>query len=343
MADRFLLRFGIALGAVATALGLLIRVRVIAGAPLPPSDPGIWLLLALRDDVLAFAAVVLVTTFVFRRMPRTGAVVLTIVLLALVVFGCALLEGWLCFGHAVRSEDLQTGFHPLIFTGSASGGVLITFLILLALYAAGVAFAIRARSPLTRDTRGKFASSGLRPREAGGTVQKADEGALQSRPSSPLWWLLATVVVLGITAILFPAPETGRNALFAMPELLRGPTSALAREVVIPKPDIDLKSVRELAGKVDDSLWLSDDYPLARRATPRSAQAMSLTKRVKPNFVFIVMESMRAEEMGVYGNDPPGVTPNIDALARDGIRIDDAYSAGSVTPEGEAGVLYGAL
>ncbi|HEY2322942.1 MAG TPA: LTA synthase family protein [Thermoanaerobaculia bacterium] len=307
MADRFLLRFGVALGAAAMAVGLLIRIRVILGAPLPPSHPALWLFLALRDDVLAFAAVVLITMLLFGKMPRTGAVVLTIEILVLVVIQFALSEAVLFFGHAVRREDLQAGFHPLIFTGSAAGGVLITFLIVLGVYAAGVLVAVRWR------------------------------------PTPRLSWLVATPIVLAITAIVFPAPETARNALFTIPELLRGPTSALGQEAFIPKPDIDVKSIRELAGKVDGSLWLSGDYPLARRAAPRSAQAISLPKGLKPNFVFIVMESMRAEEMGVYGNDPPGVTPNLDALARDGIRIDDAYSAGSVTPDGEAGVFYGAL
>jgi arylsulfatase A-like enzyme len=307
MADRFLLRFGVALGGTATAIGLLIRIRVLLGAPLPPPDPAHWLFLGLRDDVLAFAAVALVTTLLFWRLQRTGAVVLTIALLALIVIQFALSEALLFFGHTVRSEDLQTGFHPMILTGSAAGGVLITFLIILGVYAAGVAFAARRRS------------------------------------APHLAWLFAITIILAATAVFFPAPETARNALFAIPELMGGPASVLASEVIIPKPDIDVKLVRELAGKVDGSLWLSDDYPLARRATPRSAQAISLPKGVKPNIVFIVMESMRAEEVGVYGNDPPGITPNLDALARDGIRIDDAYCTGTFTPEGELAVLYGAL
>ena len=315
MADRFLLRFGAALGVVATAVGLLIRLRVMLGAPLPPPTPALWLLLAFRDDVLAAAAIVVIVTLIFWRAPRSGAAVLVAIFGALALIQFALSEAVLFLGHAVRREDLQTGFHPLIFTGSAAGGVLITVLIVLGAYAGGVVLAYRY----------------------------AQVSRPASSPARILVRIAALAIVLAITAWIFPSFETGRNALFSIPELLQGPTAVLGKEVVIPKPDIDVKSVRELAGNVEPSSWLSDDYPLARRAPVRSAEAISLPKGVKPNFVFIVMESMRAEEVGAFGNDPPGVTPNLDALARDGIRIDRAYSTGSFTPEGELGVLYGVL
>jgi len=51
----------------------------------------------------------------------------------------------------------------------------------------------------------------------------------------------------------------------------------------------------------------------------------------KPNIVFILADDLGYGDVGCYGADPAHVkTPNIDALARDGVRFTDAHSPSSV-------------
>ncbi len=55
------------------------------------------------------------------------------------------------------------------------------------------------------------------------------------------------------------------------------------------------------------------------------------------------MEGIRAEEVGAYGGHPPGLTPNLDRLAREGVVVERAYSAGMHTPDAELALWYGIL
>lgn len=294
----------------AVLLGLLVRVRTINGEPMPPLDPARWLLAGAAEDLAVTIVLAGLAALLFIRRPRAGAAIFGIAVALMLIAQFALSEGVIVLGHAVRGDDLETGFHPLLFTGSAAGGVLIAAIFLLGgtLVAAGMAWrlASRRRSRLTLSR-------------------------------------LAAVTIIAVTATLVFTPRDGRaaahNALVVAPSMLRNAAVDIP-PAVIPQPDIDVRSVRELAGRGD--AFISDLYPLAHMPPPRSADAIAFPSP-HPNFVFILMESMRAEESGVYGDDPPGVTPNLDRIAREGIRIDPAFSAGGFTPEGELGILYGAL
>ena len=46
----------------------------------------------------------------------------------------------------------------------------------------------------------------------------------------------------------------------------------------------------------------------------------------RPNLVLITIDALRADHVGVYGN-PDGLTPNLDAFARDATRYDAAYAS----------------
>jgi arylsulfatase A-like enzyme len=50
----------------------------------------------------------------------------------------------------------------------------------------------------------------------------------------------------------------------------------------------------------------------------------------RPNIVLISIDALRADRLGVYGNDPE-VSPRIDALASRGVRFDQAITQGSST------------
>ncbi|HUT45641.1 MAG TPA: sulfatase-like hydrolase/transferase, partial [Sedimentisphaerales bacterium] len=70
--------------------------------------------------------------------------------------------------------------------------------------------------------------------------------------------------------------------------------------------------------------WFAADIALtagARGATKESSQS--------PNFVFILADDLGWADLGCYGSDLHE-TPNIDGLARQGMRFTDAYAAAPV-------------
>jgi arylsulfatase A-like enzyme len=101
--------------------------------------------------------------------------------------------------------------------------------------------------------------------------------------------------------------------------------------------------VRELMPHSLAGRYASDQFPLAHASVDRSAQATSIAPGARPNIVLIVMEGVRANEIGAYGGSLPGLTPNLDQIAARGIAIDRVYSTGTHTPEGELGLWYGLL
>lgn len=73
---------------------------------------------------------------------------------------------------------------------------------------------------------------------------------------------------------------------------------------------------------------------------PRPADAPRVPAGVRPNVVFLVLEGVRAAELGAWGG-LPGLAPNLDDLARRGVRVARATSPGTHTPEGELALWYG--
>ncbi len=59
--------------------------------------------------------------------------------------------------------------------------------------------------------------------------------------------------------------------------------------------------------------------PIQRKAAKRGA----------PNILFITMDDMNWDSMGAYGCEIPGLTPNMDQLAEEGLRFEYAYNATS--------------
>ncbi len=89
------------------------------------------------------------------------------------------------------------------------------------------------------------------------------------------------------------------------------------------------KSLYESAG--------SDQYPFLKNPKP-SAVPLPYALKNKPNVVLVLMESMRAHEMGVYGANP-SLTPNLDRLAKEGIMFKNFYALGTQTIRGEFTIL----
>ena len=53
-------------------------------------------------------------------------------------------------------------------------------------------------------------------------------------------------------------------------------------------------------------------------------------QKTRPNIIFIFIDDMGWGDVGCYGNDFID-TPNIDQLAKDGMRFTDFYAAGAVS------------
>lgn len=60
----------------------------------------------------------------------------------------------------------------------------------------------------------------------------------------------------------------------------------------------------------------------------------------KPNIIFIIMESFTAKWIGCLGG-VPGVTPNLDKIAADGLLFTNIYAAGDRSEKGQVAVLSG--
>jgi arylsulfatase A-like enzyme/Flp pilus assembly protein TadD len=60
----------------------------------------------------------------------------------------------------------------------------------------------------------------------------------------------------------------------------------------------------------------------------------------KPNVVLITLDTVRADRMGFLGSKK-GLTPNLDALAKQGVVFENAYSQAPITPVSHATILTG--
>jgi phosphoglycerol transferase MdoB-like AlkP superfamily enzyme len=81
----------------------------------------------------------------------------------------------------------------------------------------------------------------------------------------------------------------------------------------------------------------SDRYPFLKKPKP-DAPALPYALKNKPNVVLVLMESIRAYEVGAYGAQP-SLMPNLDRLAKEGILFKNFYALGTQTIRGEFTIL----
>jgi arylsulfatase A len=67
---------------------------------------------------------------------------------------------------------------------------------------------------------------------------------------------------------------------------------------------------------------------------------LCFSQEKKPNIIFILSDDLGYMDLGCYGN-PYNETPNIDALAKNGIRFTQAYSASPVCSPSRAAIMTG--
>lgn len=78
------------------------------------------------------------------------------------------------------------------------------------------------------------------------------------------------------------------------------------------------------------------DSPIARPHTYKETTAAN-----PANVVVVLLESMSAYRMGIYGKNPHNLTPGLDSLARNSVFFNSCYSSGIHTNAGIYSSLYG--
>jgi arylsulfatase A-like enzyme len=294
-------------------VGMIVRLRIHHDVPLPSSRPLAWLLTGFLQD-LAVLAIVAAGTLIAARWPalRTAArtaFAATVGLITLLHIIRA--EAVVFYGDVIRPEDLR-GDVPITMAARSLSGMSAVLAALAAL-TLPLAFLIARR--------------------------------IDGRK---LRWLMASTAVLGFlvsagaAAVLshnVPAVGLARNPIVSLFAIERERMASPNAMFAVKRPEIAPTALRRFAA-VPGREYIDHDYPLAYFRDDGNELA-SLRSGIKPNILFFVMESVRAEEVGCYGADPPGVTPNLDALARQGIRFDPAYSSGTYTASAELALWYG--
>jgi arylsulfatase A-like enzyme len=142
---------------------------------------------------------------------------------------------------------------------------------------------------------------------------------------------------------LAPTP-TANGVILAALDLAREPRPSDGNgRATVPPPRRPLVAIRDLVPPRPPGDWLSEMHPLAAKLPSRSAAAPRLPDGLAPNIVFLLLEGVRAREVSCYGGPVPGLTPNLDRVAREGVRVEHAFSPGTYTPQGEAAYWYGLL
>src|ERR1700733_9265006 len=83
----------------------------------------------------------------------------------------------------------------------------------------------------------------------------------------------------------------------------------------------------------------SQDKPPARPPAPKANQRAAATPAL-PNIILITLDTTRADRMGFLGSKR-GLTPNLDALARQSVAFTRAYAQVPLTPPSHATILTG--
>jgi arylsulfatase A-like enzyme len=305
-----------ALAAALPIAGIAIRLFVASSSPLPPDNLAIFLLTgALQDTAAGLLIACLSRAFRWTGLPdRIVSILAALPFLALVAGHAGWAEAIVYFGHPPRREDVEVALGTEFVSRSADAlGVLrLVGFVLLGAGAATVLGRLVERRPGPR---------GLR--------------------------LLATAFLASALALAVhrthPIP-TANGVLLAVFDLAHEPRPEDAQgRSTVPPPRQTTTAIRDFAPARAPGEWLSDEYPLAARPRPRSLSAPRLSGTDRPNVVFLLMEGVRAREISCYGGPAPGLTPNLDRLAREGLRFERAYSPGTSTPQGEVAYWYGLL
>jgi len=292
----------------------LARLRIQHDTPLPSTWPLSWILAGIFQDltVLAILAAAALALSHFRRLAGVARATFGTLVVFVSVAEVSGSEAIVFYGHVVRPEDLR-GNVPIAVVVQSLSGTAAALLVVAVISLLSALMTLRQGN----DQRLRWLTS-LRCLGA----------------------FVITAVIAFVLTLLVPRVGLARNPIVSILAIQREAMQTPNEIYEVRQPVADISTIRGFAPPSSARSYVDPDYPLAY-IRGNDIDLASLGSGVKPNIIFFLMESVRAEEVGCYGADPPGITPNIDALARDGIRIDPAYSAGTYTASAELAIWYG--
>jgi arylsulfatase A-like enzyme len=295
-------------------LSIVTRVYILAEAPLPPANRVAWLIGALAQDVAVLAAIGIICLLAPRNrlMQLAARFVFGIMAISITVLQVVRAEAVIFFGEAVRPEDLHRDVRMTVLLQSLSGAA-AALLMTTALTLPFVLWMWK-RSILARP--GRFVRFAM------------------------LMVILTFAGVIGLLAERFIGEGLGRNPIIEAFMIEREGKVAPIEQYENKPPRGPITAIRDFVPPDLPRTYLDPQYPLAY-LPGRTRSPIDVPPGVKPNIVIVLMESLRTSEMGCYGAFPANLTPNLDALARSGIRVDDMFSSGTYTASAEMAFWYG--
>jgi len=124
--------------------------------------------------------------------------------------------------------------------------------------------------------------------------------------------------------------QLGLNPVFTFLRSYLNSRNEENKQLNLIDPNVAIKNVRKY---LNFENYIDSISPIARNIMPDSILPN------KPNVVIVIMESMSAAKMGMYGNTN-NLTPVLDSLASTGYAFDNVYTAGIHTYNGVYGTLF---
>lgn len=123
--------------------------------------------------------------------------------------------------------------------------------------------------------------------------------------------------------------QMGLNPVFTLIKSFEHDSKSANRKIHYMEDEKAVELSRKFVGVGTGLL----DHPIARRQDSKA-------EKTKQNVVLVLMESMSAEKMGLYGNEK-NATPYLDSLAKSSWYFSNFYSAGIHTYNGIYSTLFG--
>ena len=155
-------------------------------------------------------------------------------------------------------------------------------------------------------------------------------------------WVLAltifVVALLAVFGVLLPYLQIARIASLA---LALGAATQITR-LAMASPDVWLRWMKRFGvGGVAASFgWALISSALRTRAEQRALAAYPAAPEGSPNVLLLVLDTVRASALGLYGGDP-ATTPALSRWARDGVRFEWAMSVAPWTLPSHASMFTG--
>ena len=151
-----------------------------------------------------------------------------------------------------------------------------------------------------------------------------------------------SVMFVVLMLIAFEVALVTRRVHVAALLMLAAGMASLVTRLAVRYPTWTMRLVRVTAVVMALAAGIGGAYLVIRPSLDEknALRSMAAAPDGAPNVVVLILDTVRAIELGVYGNRRP-VTPNLDRLARNAIRFDQAYSTAPWTLPSHTTMLTG--